>query len=75
MSEEAISTLSRYGISQRCDTPVKEIRNRENTGCCPMEAATADCTDPYAALENIRRKLASLKKAGQALTQSAENEQ
>lgn len=57
MSEAAVHTLTRYGIQALCDSPVRAIRNRTNTGFCPMEEAVKDSTSPEEALEAIRNRL------------------
>ena len=48
------------------DTCVEAIRNRTNTGFCPMEQAVMDLSDPSLAPERIRRALEKL--AAQAQT-------
>lgn len=62
MSEPALQVLQRYGIAAQYETLVSQIRNRENTGPCPMEAATADCHTPEQALAAVRKTLEKLKK-------------
>lgn len=60
MSEAAAAVLSRYGIVPHCDTSVKIIRNRSDTGLCPMEQAVREIDDPASALATIREKLHQL---------------
>ena len=61
MSESAIYTLARHGIQANCDVSVKVIRNRDNTGMCPMEMAVENISDPQEALNAIRDKRLSLR--------------
>lgn len=63
MSEAGINTLKENGIAFEYDTSVKEIRNRMDTGLCPMEATVQDIDNPAKGLgalkETIRRMMAS----------------
>ncbi len=63
MSTNAAQVLAAHGISAFCTRLVTGIRNRTDTGPCPMEAATRDLTDPEEALAAIRRTLHNLQQA------------
>ena len=60
ISDGGAEVLTRHGIAFTCDCQVAGIRNRDNTGPCPMEHATQGITDPGEALIAIRKKLAQL---------------
>ena len=60
ISEGALSVLHRHGIETSYERLVPGIRNRTDTGPCPMEQATAGIDDPQEALGAIRQKLAQL---------------
>lgn len=60
MSEAGIDTLRRNGITPLYDTAVKEIRNRTDTGLCPMEEAVQDITDPNEGLLAIKEKISRM---------------
>ena len=60
MSLPASQVLAEQGIFFACDTLVEGIRNRTDTGPCPMETATAGSTDPDTALKAIRETLRRL---------------
>ena len=62
LSDAAAEVLNQASISFSCDSRVPTIRNRDNTGPCPMEQATKDISDPYSALIAVRRTLESLQK-------------
>lgn len=57
MSEDGIDTLERHGITPLCGTSVKEIRNRMNTGMCPMEEAVKEITDPKEGLYALKKRI------------------
>ena len=57
MSEAGIYTLAKNGITPLYDTSVKEIRNRMDTGLCPMEEAVQDITDPNKGLYALKGKI------------------
>lgn len=67
MSEAAIYTLARNGIQPFCDVLAKSIRNRDNTGMCPMESAVEAITEPQQALEAIQTKLMQIKSRTQRI--------
>lgn len=56
ISEKALYVLERYGIDVIYDRKAEVIRNRDNTGFCPMEQAVWDIEEPKEALEAIREK-------------------
>lgn len=62
LSDSAVRVLEDANISFSCDRQVAGIRNRDNTGPCPMENATKDLTDPREALLAIRETLKNLQK-------------
>ena len=57
MSEAGAQTLTKSGITPLYDTIVKEIRNRQNTGLCPMEEAVKDIDNSKEALTAIKQKI------------------
>ena len=60
LSDAAAEVLTQANIWFSCDSRVPAIRNRENTGPCPMEQATKDISDPHLALSAIRDTLKAL---------------
>lgn len=60
MSQDAKKILLQHGIACSCDNLTNTIRNRQNTGPCPMEAATADVQTPAEALCAVRNALKQL---------------
>ena len=60
ISRSALAVLEENGIFVTYDTCVEAIRNRTNTGFCPMEQAVMDLADPAQAPERIRRTLEKL---------------
>ena len=60
MSQGAIEILSQHGITAIHDVTTATIRNRANTGSCPMELAVQSCRTPEEAYDAIRRKLHEL---------------
>ena len=62
LSDSAAQVLADAKIAFSCDRQVSGIRNRDNTGPCPMETATKDLTDPRQALAAIRNTLKALQK-------------
>lgn len=61
-SRGALAVAQQYGLTLTCDTVADAIRNRTNTGNCPMEAATEGASSPADALVRIREKLLTLQK-------------
>lgn len=62
LSDAAAEVLTQASISFSCGRQVPAIRNRDNTGPCPMEHATNDISDPHLALAAIREALRVLQK-------------
>lgn len=60
MSQDAIEILTQHGIVAMYDVTTGMIRNRSNTGRCPMEQAVRSCKTPEEAYQAIRRKLNEL---------------
>jgi len=60
ISESALETLRLGDIETEYGALVPYIVNREGTGRCPMETATADLDDPRLAPTAIKSKLAEL---------------
>ena len=63
ISELAFDVLSENGVRVSYDEKVPMIRNRTNTGFCPMEQATMSIDDPNVALEAIKMTLKRLETA------------
>lgn len=61
LSREAARILTEGNIAVSWDVLVDGIRNRTNTGPCPMEQATKDSRDPEQALAAIRQTLDRLR--------------
>ena len=64
LSIPAKEVLTSRGILVSYDALVPGIRNRENTGPCPMEHATRECQTPEQALTAIQKTLKDLQSAG-----------
>lgn len=62
LSEGGRELLTRHGIPVQWETLTPTIRNRDNTGLCPMEQAVAEATDPADALRRIEERMAQLAK-------------
>lgn len=60
MSESGLEMLRSHGIEAVYGTLTAAIRNRTDTGLCPMEQAVAGITDPEAALPALLDTLARL---------------
>jgi len=60
ISESALSVLRDHGIETLYSRLVPGIRNRTDTGPCPMEQATTGIDDPREAILAIRKKLNEL---------------
>ena len=60
LSDAAAAVFEVYGIPYFCGQRVPAIRNRSNTGFCPMEQATRDIQDPAQALAAVRNTLKKL---------------
>ena len=61
ISKSALETLERYKINVQYETLTDAIRNRDNTGFCPIETAVQGITEPEIALIAIRDKLEKMK--------------
>ena len=61
MSRSALAVLEAQGIAATYGQLVDAIRNRTNTGFCPMETATQDIHDPKDAPQPIQHALVQLK--------------
>lgn len=57
ISSSAFNVLERYRIPIKYGTLTEAIRNRTNTGLCPMETAVKDAENPENALLLIREKI------------------
>ena len=64
LSIPAKEVLKTWGIQVSYDALVPGIRNRENTGPCPMEYATRECQTPEQALTAIQKTLKDLQSNG-----------
>ena len=60
MSDAAVKVLRRNGIEAYWGRLTEHIRNRSNTGMCPLESATMALADPEEALPVIRATLKAL---------------
>ena len=60
MSRPAKAVLEAHGIPNGCEEEVAAIRNRTNTGFCPMETAVWNISEPEKALIAIRQKFKEL---------------
>ncbi len=60
MSAPARDTLRAGGIEVFADSIVPAIRNRTDTGFCPMESAVWELSDPREAKAALERRLAEL---------------
>lgn len=63
ISKSALKTLTQHHISVTYDILTDAIRNRDNTGFCPIESAVEGITSPEIALTAIRNRLKEMKKA------------
>lgn len=62
MSVDAKAVLERYGVEFAYDELVPYIKNRTQTGRCPMETAVLDIDDLELAYKAIEEKLVELAK-------------
>lgn len=60
ISDPALSVLEKHGIDVSFEKKVDMIRNRTNTGYCPMEQATLNVSTPEDALTAITDTLGKL---------------
>ena len=61
ISESAAEVFARFHVEYHYGEKVVAIRNRTNTGYCPMEQAVWDITDPQTAYARIQETLRKLK--------------
>lgn len=61
ISRCALDVLKMHGIIAEYGTLTDAIRNRTNTGICPMETAVINISEPHEALEAVCEKLAQMK--------------
>ena len=62
ISQPALEVLQQQGVSVTYEKCVPAIRNRDNTGFCPIESVVLDCADPAEALVRIKNRLKELTK-------------
>ncbi len=75
ISQPALDVLERHGIRVIYEALVPAIRNRTNTGFCPMESAVLDVNEPTEALLILREKRSQmLKQMAQQAGKSVESE-
>lgn len=60
MSVPARETLCAAGIEVYADALVPAVRNRTNTGFCPMESAVWELSDPAEAKAALERKISEM---------------
>lgn len=60
VSKPAAEVLRAHGVELNAQTEVEAIRNRTNTGFCPMEQAVREISNPADAPRAIREALAKL---------------
>jgi len=60
ISQPSLELLNSYGIDVEYDQLVPAIRNRDNTGFCPIESCVKGIDDPQEALQRIRARTAQL---------------
>lgn len=63
ISRSALEILTKYHIPVTYDVLTEVIRNRDNTGFCPIETAVLEITDPDTAISVIRETLKQIKKS------------
>lgn len=56
ISQNAIDILDKSNISYEYKSQVTEIRNRDNTGMCPMEELSLKCVSADELIEKIEEK-------------------
>ncbi len=61
ISKSALDVLESHGIETSYGMLVDAIRNRTNTGFCPMEQATLNINNPHEALKAVKMTLEKLK--------------
>ena len=66
ISQPALEVFRDYGINVQYDTLVSMIRNRTDTGFCPMETAVRDCNSPEEAYLSIQAALKKMRSGPEA---------
>lgn len=61
ISRPALETLKNHNIPTSYTILTEAVRNRDNTGLCPIETAVMNIGNPHDALAAIRNKLENLK--------------
>lgn len=61
ISRPALETLKNHNIPISYTILTEAVRNRDNTGFCPVETAVMNIGNPHDALAAIRNKLENLK--------------
>lgn len=64
ISQPALTVLEEHGVRVNYASLVPAIRNRTDTGFCPMESVVLRITDPNQALIVLRSKVQELRAAG-----------
>lgn len=67
VSDAALDVFEGYGISVKYKCKAEMIRNRDNTGRCPMEQSVLGADSPEQALILIKQRLAELKNTEKVL--------
>lgn len=62
ISIHALETLRQHNVKATYSVLADAIRNRDNTGFCPIETAVMDISEPVSALKAIKEKLEMMKK-------------
>lgn len=70
ISRPALAVLEEHGIRVSYTSLVPAIRNRTDTGFCPMESAVLQISDPAQALVVIQNKVQELRRAGNPVQHS-----
>lgn len=60
LSKTGAKALEQNKINYCYKEMVKSIRNRADTGLCPMEEAVGDVSSPFEAYEALKQKIASM---------------
>ncbi len=66
ISKPALKLLRKHGVYVIYGTRVEDIRNRSNTGLCPIEASCAGCTTAEECLPRIREFLEKQQNASES---------
>lgn len=61
ISRPALETLKKHNIPTSYAILTEAVKNRDNTGLCPIESAVMNIDNPHDALTAIRNKLELLK--------------